>query len=136
MSASEIAASVQRIIDLTNAQRTQAGLAPLAVNGALTQAAGVQSGNMARLGIMSHSLPGTNAPNLTDRAALVGYQYSSLGENIAYNFADADAVVAGWMASPGHRANILNAGYTQIGVAIAYDSAGEPYYTQEFGSPA
>ncbi len=135
-SAPEIAASVQRIIDLANAQRVQAGLAPLAVNSALMQAAQIQSANMAQLNTMSHSLPGTNAPNLTDRAALVGYQYSSLGENIAYNFADADAVVAGWMASPGHRANILNTGYTQIGVAVAYNSDGEPYYTQEFGSPA
>jgi uncharacterized protein YkwD len=130
-----VSSAVQRIIDLTNAQRINAGLAPLAANGQLMQAAAIQSGNMARLGIMDHFLPGTAQPNLTDRAAAVGYQYSTLGENIAFNFADADAVVAGWMGSPGHRANILNANFTQIGVSIALDAKGEPYYTQVFGRP-
>ena len=129
-------ATVERIITLTNAERVQAGLAPLSVNTSLVQAADVQSGNMARLNTMSHSLPGTATPDLADRAVAVGYQYSSMGENIAYNYADADAVVAGWMASPGHRANILNPKYTEIGVSIATSAAGDPYYTQVFGSPA
>ena len=135
VSVPSVSAAVQRIIDLTNAQRVQAGLAPLALSAPLTQAAEIQSGNMARLDIMSHILPGTNQPNLTDRAAAVGYDYSTLGENIAYNYADADAVVAGWMASPGHRANILNTSFTEIGVSIAYNAKGEPYYTQVFGKP-
>ncbi len=133
--APSISASVQRVIDLTNAQRVQAGLAPLAISVPLTEAADIQSGNMARLGIMSHTLPGTDQPNLMDRAAAVGYDYSTLGENIAFNYPDADSVVAGWMASPGHRANILNASFTETGVSIAYDAQGEPYYTQEFGKP-
>jgi uncharacterized protein YkwD len=41
-----------------------------------------------------------------------------------------------WMNSPEHRANILDPSFTDIGVGIAYDSRGEPYYTQEFGEPA
>ena len=130
-----IAAEVQRIVDLTNAQRVQAGLAALAVDPQLMAMANVQSTNMARLDVMSHDLPGTNAPTLADRAALVGYNFSTLGENIAYNYANADAVVAGWMNSPGHRANILNPSFTQIGVSVAFDATGEPYYTQEFGKP-
>ena len=129
-------ATAQRIVALTNAQRVQNGLAPLSVNIALTQAADIQSGNMARLETMSHILPGTATPDLASRAAAVGYQYSSMGENIAWNYADADAVVAGWMASPGHRANILNPNFTEIGVSVAYSAKGEPYYTQEFGRPA
>jgi uncharacterized protein YkwD len=129
-----ISATEQRIVDLTNVERQKAGLAPLVVNPQLMQAAQIQSGNMARLGIMSHELPGTAQPTLTDRAAAVGYNYTTLGENIAFNYPDADAVVAGWMASPGHRANILNGSFTEIGVSVAYDAQGQPYYTQVFGS--
>ena len=129
-------ATAQRIVALTNAQRVQNGLAPLSVNVQLTQAADIQSGNMARLEIMSHTLPGTATPDLASRAAAVGYRYSSLGENIAWNYADADAVVAGWMASSGHRANILNPNFTEIGVSVATSGNGQPYYTQEFGTPA
>ena len=128
--------TVARIVALTNAQRVQNGLAPLSVNVELTQAADLQSGNMAQLETMSHTLPGTATPDLASRAAAVGYQYSAMGENIAWNYADADAVVAGWMASPGHRANILNPKFTEIGVSVALSANGEPYYTQEFGSPA
>ena len=129
-------ATAQQIVTLTNAQRVQNGLAPLSVNTQLTQAADIQSDNMARLEIMSHTLPGTATPDLASRAAAVNYQYSSLGENIAWNYADADAVVAGWMASPGHRANILNPNFTETGVSVALSANGQPYYTQEFGSPA
>jgi uncharacterized protein YkwD len=59
-----------------------------------------------------------------------------LGENLAFNYPDPNSVMAAWMGDSGHRANILNADYTQIGVGIAYDSQGEPYYTQDFGAPA
>lgn len=129
-------ATVQRIVDLTNAERARAGLAPLALDAELTRAAEIQSGNMARLDVMSHTLPGTAQPGLADRAAAVGYRYASMGENIAYNYGGADEVVAGWMGSPGHRANILNPNFTQIGVAVATNAAGQPYYTQVFGAPA
>ena len=127
--------AAMRIIGSTNAQRVLAGLAPLGVSASLMQAAEIQSGNMARLGIMSHTLPGTAEPSLTDRAAAAGYRYATLGENIAFNYAEAD-VVAGWMGSPGHRANILNADFTEVGVGVAFDVSGEPYYTQVFGRPA
>jgi hypothetical protein len=129
-------ATEQRIIALTNVERQNAGLAPLTVNAALMQAASIQSDNMARLDTMSHDLPGTAQPTMTDRAAAVGYKYAWLGENIAYGYADADAVVAGWMGSAEHRANILRANYTEIGVSVAYTAQGRPYYTQEFGQPA
>jgi uncharacterized protein YkwD len=128
--------TVRRIIELTNDQRRDAGLAPLAVSAQLTQAAEVQSANMARLDVMSHTLPGTDQPSPTDRASAAGYHYAALGENIAYDYADADAVVAGWMASAGHRANILNADFTEIGASVAFNAQGQPYYTQVFGKPA
>ena len=134
--ASTPAAVAQEIVAQVNAQRAQAGLAPLTVGASLTQMAAIQAGNMARLGVMSHDLPGTATPGLADRASFVGYNYATLGENIAFNYPDANSVMAGWLASPGHRANILNPNYTEIGVSVAYDATGQPYYAQEFGRPA
>jgi uncharacterized protein YkwD len=127
---------VQRIADLTNAERQKAGLAPVRVSDPLTAAAQHLADDMARLDTLSHTLPGTDAPTLKDRADRVGYAYSWLGENIAFNYAGADEVVAGWMSSAGHRANILNPNFTEIGIGVARDSDGEPYYAQIFGRPA
>jgi uncharacterized protein YkwD len=131
-----MSAQEQTIVDLVNQQRAQAGLAPLQVDSRLVEAAQIHSKDMATLGLMEHTLPGAALPALQDRAHYVGYNYSYLGENIAFNYPDDNSVMVAWMNSPGHRANILNPNYTQIGVGIAYDSLGEPYYTQEFGSPA
>src|SRR5512135_1705084 len=68
---------------------------------------------------MSHTLPGATEPTLQDRVQAAGYNGSYLGENIAFNYPDANAVMVGWRNSPDHRANILNPNFTQIGVAIA-----------------
>jgi uncharacterized protein YkwD len=126
----------QAIVDLVNQQRQLVGLAPLQADSRLVRAAQIHSQDMAQLGQMEHDLPGAALPGLQDRLQYVGYAYLSAGENIAFNFPDANTVVAAWMNSPGHRANILNPGYTQIGVGVAYDSQHEPYYTEEFGQPA
>ena len=125
----------QAIVDLTNQERQSAGLPPLAVNAQLVLAAQIHADNMARLDQLSHELPSTSLPTPEDRLSFVGYSYSSWGENIAYNYPDAAAVVAGWMASPGHRANILSPNYTEIGVGVALNSRGEPYYCLVFGRP-
>lgn len=126
----------QAIVDLINQARVANGLRALSVSPAVTTAAQIQATNMARLDIMAHVLPGTSTPDLGDRADAAGYRFRLLGENIAYNYRSAADVVAGWLASPGHRANILNASYTQTGVAVRYNSHGEPYYAQVFGQPA
>jgi uncharacterized protein YkwD len=131
-----MSATEQTIVDLVNQQRGLAGLAPLQGNSRLVKAAQIHSSDMARLGQMEHTLPGAALPALEDRAGYVGYSYSYLGENIAFNFRDDNSVMNAWMNSSGHRANILNPNYTQIGVGIAYDGQGQPYYTQEFGKPA
>jgi uncharacterized protein YkwD len=126
----------QTIVDLVNQQRQLAGLAPLTVSSQLVQAAQIQSTDMAELNDLDHVLPGATLSTLEQRAAYVGYNYTFLGENIAFNYPDDNSVMAGWMNSPEHRANILDPDFTQIGVGIAYDSRNEPYYTQEFGQPA
>lgn len=129
-----MSAEEQQIIDLTNQQRVQNGLPPLTIDPRLIEAAQIHAGDMARLGQMEHDLPGAALPTLQDRAGFVGYKYAWLGENIAFNYADAASVVAGWMQSPGHRANILNPNFNDIGVGVALDSQGQPYYCQVFGS--
>lgn len=126
----------QAIVGLVNSQRQQAGLAPLSVDSRLVKAAQIQSADMAALGTMEHELPGAALSTVQSRANFVGYNYTWYGENIAFNYADANSVMNGWMNSPEHRANILNPNFTQIGVGVAVDQAGEPYYTQEFGQPA
>lgn len=61
--------------------------------------------------------------------------YTAAGENIAYGQPTAQAVMDAWMNSPGHRANILNRSYTQIGVGAVSDSNGILYWTQDFICP-
>ncbi|MEO6809744.1 MAG: CAP domain-containing protein, partial [Isosphaeraceae bacterium] len=124
----------QQIVDQTNQARVQNGLAPLRVNMQLVQAAKIHAADMASMGLMEHDLPGAALPTLVDRARYVGYNYGWLGENIAYNYPDAYQVTTAWLASPGHRANILNTNFTEIGLGVAYNSRGEAYYCQTFGS--
>jgi uncharacterized protein YkwD len=124
----------QAVVDLTNQARAANGLPPLQVNGALVAMAQLQSNNMAQLNEMAHNLPSVAEPTLVSRAAAAGYNYAWLGENIAFNYPDAPSVVAAWMNSPEHRANILNPNYTDIGVGFAWNSLGQAYATEDFGS--
>ena len=66
------------------------------------EAAALHSQDMARLDMMAHNLPGGSLASLTDRAAYVHYSYQLLGENIAFNRADASSLIAAWMNSPPH----------------------------------
>ena len=122
------------ILTLTNQERQSRGLAPLHLSSRLTDAARHHAGNMARFDQMAHTLPGADLPDLESRLRYYGYNYRMAGENIAWNYPDAQAVMAGWMNSSGHRANILNAGFTEIGIGVAFNSRGEPYYCQVFGT--
>ena len=126
----------QAIIDLTNQQRIVNGLAPLAASGKLVQAAQTHAVNMAQLDQMSHVLSSVSQPDLASRAQAVGYSFATLGENIAFRHAGAPEVVDGWMNSAGHKANILDPGFTEIGIAVAANSKGELYYCQVFGKTA
>ncbi len=125
---------VARVLDLTNAERQKVGLAPLALNQELTDSAQTYSTVLASSGCFAHTCGAV--PDFTDRDAVAGYTgWSSIGENIAAGYATPEAVVAGWMASPGHRANILSSDYTEIGIGLA--DGGAPYgtyWTQEFGA--
>jgi uncharacterized protein YkwD len=127
---------VAQIITLTNQDRQANGLSALTVSAKLMQAAQIHASDMATFEVMDHTLPQAADPTLQSRAAAVGYSFSLLGENIALNYTDAQSVETAWMNSPGHRANILYADFTEFGVAIAYDVLGEPYICVNFGRPA
>jgi uncharacterized protein YkwD len=129
-------AVTQAIVDLTNFVRAENHVTLLSQNSALMEGAQRHSQDMARLDQMLHDIPGVPLPSLTDRAAFVHYNFQLLAENIAYNQADAASVVASWMKSPPHRQNMLNPSFTDIGLGLAWNKRGEPYYTMMLGMPA
>ena len=128
-----LGATESRIFRLVNAERRRQGLPDLAYNAQLDRMARIQAENMARFQKMAHVLPEATLPTLTDRARAAGYPYSRLAENVALGYPNAQTVVDGWMASKGHRANILNRDVEETGIAIARSSAGGLYYCQVFG---
>jgi len=75
----------------------------------------------------------TETPGERVRAA--GYIPINWGENIAAGYSTAAEAVAGWMSSEGHRDNLLNPGFTEIGLGIVADERGNLFYTQVFGTP-
>ncbi|MFF9718192.1 CAP domain-containing protein [Streptomyces sp. NPDC014603] len=120
-----------QVIALVNQERAAAGCSPLTANARLTRAADDYSDVMAASGVMSHT--GPDGSTMTTRVEAAGYQWSTLGENIARGQADAASVMKSWMNSPGHRANILNCSFKEIGVGVHFGDGG-PWWTQNFGA--
>jgi uncharacterized protein YkwD len=123
------------IVQLTNGERSSAGLPTLRTSSTLMEAAQLHANQMARLGRLEHVLSGAQYPRPEDRLAAAGYQWSAYAENIAMGQTSAAAAMDSWMHSSGHRANILSTSVTEIGIGYARDSAGRPYYVQVFGKP-
>jgi uncharacterized protein YkwD len=122
-----------RIFRFVNAERRRNGLPDLVYNPQLDRMARIQAENMARFQKMAHVIPESMTPTLTDRAHETGYPYARLAENVALGYPNAETVVQGWMASKGHRANILQRDVEETGIAIARSPAGGLYYCQVFG---
>lgn len=125
------------IVAGVNNERIAAGLAPLQLDGALVAVARERSNDMATQGYFSHTSPtGQTAFSLLDQ---YGIPYSWAGENLARNnYPDDESVAVAmrdWMASDGHRENMLNVHYTAIGVGAAVDSSGMKYFTVIFTGP-
>lgn len=99
----------------------------LAWNDALTQASLVHSQDMVVLNFFSHT--GTNGSSAGQRATAAGYVWSTWGENIAAGQPTVDSVMAAWLASPGHCANLMNAGFRDIGLACVSGTANNNYRT-------
>ena len=118
------------VVQIVNKERAANGLAPLTVNAQVTKSATLKSEDMAKLNYFSHTSPTYGSP--FDMMKQFGISYRSAGENIAKGQATPQQVMQGWMNSPGHRANILNSSFTQIGVGIAKNSQGQLIWTQQF----
>ena len=124
---STVSSYESEVIRLVNEIRQQNGLRPLAANWELSRVARYKYQDMRDNGYFSHNSPTYGTP--FQMLSAFGLSYRTAGENIAKGYASPQAVVNGWMNSSGHRANILNASYTQIGVG--YVSGGN-YWTQLF----
>ena len=107
---------VEQFVSLLNAHRADVGCPALEWNGAVAEVAQAHSVDMATRSFFSHTNPDGKSP--FDRLSEAGVAYSSAGENIAHGYPTAAAVLAGWLGSPGHRANIENCALTQHGVGL------------------
>jgi uncharacterized protein YkwD len=123
------------VIDLVNDYRASQGLEALSFDARLQEAALAQSMDMALTPCFQHdSCDGTL---WSDRVYGV-YPAGGIGENIAAGYGTPAAVMAGWIASPGHNANLLNPAWQGIGVGYWFDAASpyRHYWTQDFGTLA
>ena len=117
----------KEVIRLSNLERSKRGLKPLTEDLKLSKVARLKSQDMAKKNYFSHTSPTYGSPFKMIKS--FGINYSSAGENIAKGQKSAQQVVNSWINSSGHRANILNPGFTHIGVG--YSSDGN-YWTQMF----
>lgn len=117
----------KEVIRLCNIERQKNGLKPLTENWELSRIARVKSQDMAQNNYFSHTSPTYGSP--FTMITNFGIQYRSAGENIAKGQRTAQEVVKAWMASAGHRQNILNPNFTEIGVGLEQT---EYHWTQMF----
>ncbi|TCP23489.1 putative YkwD family protein [Scopulibacillus darangshiensis] len=127
---SQLNAYEQKVVELTNKERTNRGLQPLKVDNELAKMARDKSADMRDKGYFDHQSPTYGSP--FDMMKSYGIDYTAAGENIAAGQKTPQDVVDAWMKSPGHRANILNKDYTYIGVGYVKGGSYGSYWTQEF----
>lgn len=130
---SNINSEATEVIRLVNIERSKNGLAPLKANGELSKVATVKAQDMIDKNYFDHTSPTYGSP--FDMMKKFGINYTAAGENIAYGQKTPAEVMNAWMNSPGHRANILNSNFTEIGVGVAKDKNGTPYWVQMFINP-
>ncbi len=120
------------MLAITNQERADAGCKALKLDSKLTKAAQSHSEDMAKNNYFDHNSQDGRSP--FDRMSDAGYKFSAAAENIAMGQQTPAAVMDAWMNSPGHKANILNCDYTEMGLGYAVGN-GSPYWTQDFGKP-
>jgi uncharacterized protein YkwD len=128
--------SVENIIDATNNERIKAGLPPLKASAKLEESAKIKTEDMITNQYFEHTSP--SGKTVADLGNEVGYDYVVMGENLALgDFSNANDLLQAWMNSPGHRANILNTSYEDIGVYAAqgtYQGRTVWFAVQHFGT--
>jgi uncharacterized protein YkwD len=131
-SSAAAAAFSAQVLTSTNQQRAAAGCGPLNSNPNLTTAAQGHSDDMATNHYFDHDSQNGDTP--WDRMNAAGYTgWTLAGENIAEGQTTPQDVMDAWMHSAGHRANILNCAFNDIGVGYAVSDTGDTYWTQDFG---
>jgi uncharacterized protein YkwD len=121
------------VVRLVNAHRAGMGLPALATSPILSRSAEWKSGYMQASGVFTHDDPAPFERTVAGRLGDCGYAGAAWGENIAFGFEDAGAVVKGWLDSPGHRRNIESAAFSATGVGVVSAPGKATYWTQDFG---
>jgi uncharacterized protein YkwD len=122
-----------QVAEIVNHHRVGVGLRPLRVSAPLTRSAEWKARHMAHFGYFSHSDPAPPVSRTTfQRLHACGFG-SSGGENIAYGYRSAHAVVRAWLGSPGHRYNMELPRWKYMGVGVASSRGGTTYWAQNFG---
>jgi len=126
------------VIKFTNVERVKAGLLPLEENAELDASSSMKTQDLLDSQYFAHESPsGIGVADLAERA---GYEFILIGENLALgNFKDDQALVQAWMDSPGHRENILNVKYKDIGVSVirgTFEGEATWFAVQHFGFPS
>lgn len=120
-----------QVVALVNKERGAAGCGPVKEDTQLADAARSHSDDMAARDFFEHTNPDGADPG--QRVTDAGYRWSTYGENIARGQQTPESVMESWMNSPGHRANILNCAFKDIGIGI-HEGPGGPWWTQDFGA--
>jgi uncharacterized protein YkwD len=134
----------QRVLELVNSARAQGrrcgreqfdSADALRLSSPLVTAAVAHARDMARRSYFDHQAPDGSQPR--DRVRRAGYRWRLVGENIAFGPESAEEVVSGWLASPGHCANIMDPRFREMGVAVAQGrKRGHIYWVQALAAPA
>lgn len=126
------------LLNATNQQRKNNNQAELVLSSKLSSAAQAKADDMAKRNYWAHNTPDGKEPWIFIQKA--GYSYQKAGENLAYGFVTSNDTITGWMNSPGHRANLLDKSYKEVGFGFAnvadYQSSGpETIVVAEYGTP-
>lgn len=130
--ANRITKEEAEIVKLTNRKRKKRGLKLLKINSQLVCLARKQSASMAHNNQLSHTV---NGKTLAHRIEKSRYPYRYIGENVARSKRSPPHVIKMWMKSEGHRVNILNPNFREIGIGIIQAKNGDKYFTQIYGTP-
>jgi uncharacterized YkwD family protein len=126
----DFSAYQQEVLNIVNKERAAKGLSALKFNAELSKVATTKSQDMIDKGYFAHNSPTYGSP--FDMMKQFGITYKTAGENIAMGQKTPQEVMTAWMNSEGHRKNILNSSFTEIGIGIAKDKSGRLYWTQMF----
>jgi len=120
----------KKVVELVNIERQKAGLQALTLDSEISNVARTKAKDMAVNNYFAHQSPTYGSAG--DMLTKFGIRWSAWGENLASGQKNSESVVAAWMNSEGHRANIMSPDFSRIGVGYVINSSGTPYWTQVF----